>query len=149
MERLVDFFELFVRHVGIDLSRGDGRMAEHFLHGADVGAVGNEVGRKRMAQSVGMDVLHNAGLGCIVFHDSLDRAGSEAQVVSVLFFLQTFDTDPRENGRVDVRSFVEISLKRVFCPIRNENYPDFSAFSAHAEFLRFEIHLIAVEIGEL
>jgi hypothetical protein len=41
-----------VQHVRVDLRRRDVSMAEQFLHGADVAAVLQEVGRKRMAKGV-------------------------------------------------------------------------------------------------
>lgn len=39
MKLLVDFTELFVRNVSINLGGGDGRVAKHGLDRADVGAV--------------------------------------------------------------------------------------------------------------
>ena len=39
MEGAVDLFELGVGEVGVDLSGGDGRMAEHGLDGTDIGTV--------------------------------------------------------------------------------------------------------------
>ena len=72
MKRLVHFFELFVRHVGIDLRSGDRGMAEHLLDGADVGAVCDEISREGMAQGVRMDVFHDAGFQGAMFHDALN-----------------------------------------------------------------------------
>ena len=49
------FFELLVGDVSIDLGSGNGRMAEHRLDASDVGAVGKEISREAMAQSMGRD----------------------------------------------------------------------------------------------
>ena len=46
---LVDFFEVLVGNVGVNLGGGDVGVAEHGLHGADVGAVHEEVGGEAMA----------------------------------------------------------------------------------------------------
>ena len=50
---LVDLPQPLPGHLGIDLGRGDVRVAEHGLDRAKVGSVIQEVRRKRMAQ--GMD----------------------------------------------------------------------------------------------
>lgn len=39
MEGLVDFFQAFVRDVGVDLSSGDGGVAEHGLNRSNIGAI--------------------------------------------------------------------------------------------------------------
>lgn len=46
MKGLVDFFEAFVRDVGIDLSGGDRSMTEHGLDRTDVGTISEEIGCK-------------------------------------------------------------------------------------------------------
>jgi len=78
VKRSVDFFELPVCHVGIDLRRGHRRVAEHFLNGADVGAILDEVGSERMAKCMRMDVFHNAGFQGVIFHDTLDGSRSDS-----------------------------------------------------------------------
>lgn len=106
MKRLVDFFELLIRHMGINLCRGDGRMPEHFLNGANVGATLDEIGRKRMAQSVRMNVFHDSGLGRVKFHNPLNRPGSDPQIrprrTSFGLVLDMFQTDSHEKRRVNV-----------------------------------------------
>jgi len=71
MKRLVDFFELLVGNMGINLSRGYGRMAEHGLDRADVGAVDEQIGGKGMAQGVRVNVFDDSGFGGVVFNDPL------------------------------------------------------------------------------
>lgn len=57
MKLLVHFTELFVGDVGVDLGGGDIGVAEHHLHTADVGAIGEEIGRKGVAKHMGSDFL--------------------------------------------------------------------------------------------
>jgi hypothetical protein len=46
-----------IGYVGIELGRGKIGMSEHFLNGTQVGASFEQVGRKRVAQEVGVDPL--------------------------------------------------------------------------------------------
>lgn len=55
------FAEGFVREVGVDLRRRDVGVAEEFLHGAEVGAVHEEVRREAVAEFVRVDALCDAG----------------------------------------------------------------------------------------
>ncbi len=70
---VVDVFELFFHHLGVDLGGGDIRVAQHFLDGAEVRAVFQKVGGERVAQGVGSDVLVNLG-GLLVVLDHLPEA---------------------------------------------------------------------------
>ena len=51
-----------VRHMGVDLRRGERRVAEHLLHAAQVGAPLQQMGRHRMPKSV------RAEVGCPLGH---------------------------------------------------------------------------------
>jgi len=75
----VDFFQTGIGDVSIDLSGGDGRMAKHNLHAADVGSIGQKIGSERMAESVRMDIFNDAGFGGVIFNNPLDAAGSETE----------------------------------------------------------------------
>ena len=46
MKGFVDFFKLLVGNMGVNLRRGNGRMAKHRLDAADVGAAGEKIGGK-------------------------------------------------------------------------------------------------------
>ena len=46
--------------MGVDLGRGNVGMAEHKLHGAKIGTMGQEMGGKGMTDHVGRDILGDA-----------------------------------------------------------------------------------------
>ena len=75
---VVHFLEMRVGHVGVDLGGGDIAMPQHRLNRAQVGAIHQQIGSKRVAQSVGSDMLRDAGCLSIFTDDSLDRAGGQA-----------------------------------------------------------------------
>lgn len=83
VEGLMDFFQMFVGYVGIDLGRGDRSVAEHGLDAADVGAIDEEIGREAVAESVRMDVFDDAGFGRVVLDDALNAAGGEAKCIAL------------------------------------------------------------------
>lgn len=57
----MNVFETVLVDMGIDLSRGYISVAQHKLYGAEIGAMGQHMGGKRMAQHVGGDVLTDTG----------------------------------------------------------------------------------------
>ena len=61
MEAFVDFLQMGVGDVGVNLSGADVGMAEKGLDGADVSAVHEEIGGEGMAEGVRSDVLGDAG----------------------------------------------------------------------------------------
>ncbi len=78
----MDFFEVGVGDVGVDLGGGDVGVAEHSLNGAEVGTVHKEVGSEAVAQSVGGDVLGDAGEFGVFLDNAFDGTGSEATIVA-------------------------------------------------------------------
>ena len=78
LKLVVHFLEMRVGHVGIDLGGGDIAVPQHRLNRAQVGAIHQQVGGERVAQSVRSDMLGDAGCLSIFTDDSLDRAGSQA-----------------------------------------------------------------------
>ena len=53
MVLLMNLLQPFFLHVGVDLGGGDTGVAEEFLHAAQVGPAGEQMGRKGVAQGVG------------------------------------------------------------------------------------------------
>lgn len=82
VELFMDFAEVVVGDVGVDLGGRDVGVAEEGLDGAKVGAVHKEVGGEGVAQGVGGDVFGDAGGAGAGFDDALDRAGREAAVIA-------------------------------------------------------------------
>ena len=72
VEFLVYFFEVLVGNVGVNLGGGDVGVAEHGLHGADVGAVHEEVGGEAVTEGGGGDGFRDAGLFCVGLDDTFD-----------------------------------------------------------------------------
>lgn len=72
VEFFVDFFEVGIGDVGVDLGSADVGMAEHGLDGAEVSAVHEEVGGEAVAESVRGDVFRDAGLLCVGLDDAFD-----------------------------------------------------------------------------
>lgn len=63
--------------MGVDLGGGDIAMPQHRLDRAQVGSIHQQIGGERVAQSVGSDMLRDAGCLSIFTDNSLDRAGSQ------------------------------------------------------------------------
>lgn len=80
----VNFAEFFVGEVGVDLGGGDGAVPEHFLHGADVGAVNEQFGGVAVAQGMRCDLLGDSGFESGFADDGLNADGGEA----MFFFVE-------------------------------------------------------------
>lgn len=78
----MDFFEVGIGDVGVDLSGGDVGVAEHGLDGAKVSAVHEEVSGEAVAQGVGGDVLGDAGEFGVFLDDAFDGTSSETTIVA-------------------------------------------------------------------
>ena len=92
MKSLVNFFQVFVGDVGIDLSGGDGSVTQHGLHAADIRSVYQKIGGEAVAQGMGVNLFDNAGFGSVVLDEPLDTARGEAEGVAprVFFVDETF-----------------------------------------------------------
>jgi hypothetical protein len=56
-------------NAGVDLGRGDRRVAQHFLHSAQMGASGEQVGSEAVSQSVWADVAGQSSGLSVTFDD--------------------------------------------------------------------------------
>ena len=79
MEVFVDFSQVFVGEMSVDLRGADVGVAEHHLDRADVGAVLQKIGGERVAQLVRADLFYHSGRDRVFFYHPLHRAGSEAR----------------------------------------------------------------------
>lgn len=80
-----------VRDVCVDLGGADVAVAEEGLDGADVGAVHEKVGSEAVAESVGGDVLGDAGGAGVFLDDALDAArGEAAEIARGVYGLEIF-----------------------------------------------------------
>jgi hypothetical protein len=56
-------------------------MAEHSLYASDISAIGEKVGGEAVAKGMRVDILDDTGFECVVFDNTLDRTGSESQIL--------------------------------------------------------------------
>ena len=63
--------------MGVDFGGEDGFVAQHLLHDAEVCAVFNQMGGKRVAEGVGRDLLMDSGHHGLVLHQFEDRYPAE------------------------------------------------------------------------
>lgn len=75
---VMNFFELFVRDVGVNLCSGDGAVAEHFLDGADVGAIDEQLGGVAVTEGVRGNFLYDAGPESAAAHEVFDADSGES-----------------------------------------------------------------------
>lgn len=75
---------MLICEVGINLGGADVGVAEEALDGAEIGAVHEEIGSEGMTESMGSDVLGDAGEGFVLVDDALDAARGEAAVIAVV-----------------------------------------------------------------
>ncbi len=72
----MNFTESIVGDIVIDLSGGDGGMAEHGLDAPDVSAIDQEVSGVAVTESVRCNFFDNAGGASMLGNETLDTAGS-------------------------------------------------------------------------
>ena len=149
VELVVDFFEMRVGDVGVDLGRADIVVAEEGLDGAEVGAVHEEVGGKGVAEGVGGDVLCDAGEAGVFFDNALDGAGGETAVVAgIVNGLEIAGIVEKEGGEV-VGTDGEVVLYRFGGGVADEDGAVFLALAADGEFAAVEVDGVAVKLDEL
>jgi hypothetical protein len=62
MEFLMGLLQMARSNMRVNLCRGDGTVAKHFLHGPQISSMLDEMGRKRMPQHVRRDRLFDTRL---------------------------------------------------------------------------------------
>src|SRR6185437_9981976 len=77
------FAQVFAVQVGVDLGRGDTLVTEHLLHGAEIGAAFDQVGRERMPEGMGRDTFGNPRLPDKVFQQEEDHHPGEPATPAV------------------------------------------------------------------
>jgi hypothetical protein len=78
MVLLMDFTEMRVRNVRINLRRVDGSMAEESLNAAQVGAIRKQIGRENVAKGMGRHFRCDAGLSGVRLDMALHVARRDA-----------------------------------------------------------------------
>ena len=120
MKLLMYFLQPAVGNMGVDLSGGDGRVAQNSLDGADVSSVLQKIGSHRVPQSMRTDFFADDSRFDGVFLDNpLNTAGSKAQVF--IFLKSVFGGYADKKGGVGIGSFFQVLLKNFFSAIGKEN----------------------------
>ena len=132
--------------MGIDLRGGDGGMPEHGLDGAYVRTVLEEVGGEAVTQGVRMDIFHDASLGGIVLHESLDAPRGKPECLATAFLGEFWKGD--EECRVDIIPVLEVRLERRSRFGREEDDAELGALAADAELFFLQVDVVAIESGQ-
>lgn len=149
MELFVNLAEVGVGDVGVDLSGGNVGVAEERLNGAEVGAVHEEVGGEGMAESVGGDVLGNAGGASMFLNNTFDGARGEATVIARgVDSVEIARIVKKESGE-GILAHVEIFADTVGSSLGDENWAVFLAFTTDDKFATVEVDGVAIEIDKL
>ena len=72
METFVDFTEMWIGDVGVDLGCADVSVTKKGLHGADVGTVHEKISCKAVSESVRCDMFSDASFSGIALDDTFD-----------------------------------------------------------------------------
>lgn len=148
MKLLVDFFEVLVGDVSVDLCGRNISVAEHGLYGADVSTVHEEVGGEAMAQGMRGNVFGDAGHFGVFLDDAFDRARGETAVVAGSIDGLKIATIIEKKGSKGIGAGVEIILDPVGGSLGDENRTIFAAFATNDELAAVEIDGIAIEFDE-
>lgn len=146
----MDFFQVFVGDVGVDLGRRDGSVAEHRLDTPDVGTVDKEVGGETVAQGVWVDVLDDPGFLGVVLDQTLHAPGGESVAFARGIFAvhEAFLGIGDKECRIDIVTLVDVCLQRRFGIWRDKDDAELAAFAADAEFFFVEVDVFSVEADE-
>ena len=135
MESFVDFVQMLVGDVGVDLGGSNVGVAKERLHTTEVGTVFQKVGRKRVADDVRRDFTGNASFCCIFFNQTLDRAWSEPPARGRLFFTPQVAAHLYKQRVVYVAAFIKIVFDTALSSRGEEYYPHLFAFATDREFV--------------
>lgn len=149
MKLFVDFAEVRVSDVSVNLGGANVGVAKHSLDAAEVGAVHQEVGGEGVAEGVRGDVFGDAGGSCVVVDDALDGAGGEATEVAAGVDGVEVVRVVKKEGRKAVVADCEVVASGVGCGFADEDRAVFFAFAANDKLATVEVDGIAVEIDEL
>lgn len=129
--------------VGVDFRGADALMSEHALYGPQVGSSLQQMGGKRVSESVGADGLFQAGL-CGQFlddmkhHDARDVLPEPADEHKVL--VSRFDESLVSVGKIE--------LQFVDGPWGNRYQPLLASLSFHPDKLFFQVQVRKPEVAQ-
>ena len=142
----MDFFEVGVGDVGVDLGGTDVGMAEHGLDGAKVGAIHKQISSETVAKRVRRDVLSDTGEASVFFDNAFDTAcGDTTEIARCIDIAGVFGIVKKKWGE-RIGAGVEIILNTVGGRATDENRAVFAAFATHHELATFQVDRAAIEI---
>ena len=119
------------------------------MDGAEISAIHEEVGSEGMAESVGTDMLGDAGEPGVFLDDAFDGTWGEAAVVAgSVNGLLVFAVVEKKGGK-GILAGVEILANAVGGGFGDEDWAIFATFTTNHEFTTIEVNAVTVEIGEL
>lgn len=148
VKALVDFAQMRVGDVSVDLRRGDVAMPEHTLDTPEVGAIHQQVGCKTMAHSVRRDMFSDAGYPGVFVDNALDGARCQPHVLAACIGGRRTGVADKERYMA-IESGLEIRRQPLAGFRADKNRSVFLAFAAHGKLAAREIDVVAVEIGQL
>lgn len=149
VEFFVNFAEVGVGDMSINLSGADVTMAEHGLNGAQIGAVHQEVGGEGMTEGMGSDMLSDTGEASVFFNDAFDGTGSEAtEIARSIGGLPVFAVIEKK-GRERIRAGGEIIVDAIGGGRINKNHAIFLAFATNDKLATSEIDGITIKLDKL
>ena len=130
----MDFLELLIGQVGIDLGGRNIGVAQKRLDRTQVGAVYKKVGGKRVSDLMGVDFF---GMPAFWRRKKLisERNGDLSGRLPCSFWSGSRKGIPR------YRFFFQIVFNGFFGPLRQKNHPELVAFSAHGYFAPLQIQI--------
>ena len=129
----MDVAEAFVGEVRVDLGGRDLGVAEEHLHGAEVGAGLQEVGRKGVAQAVRRDFFRDAGHTRIFPDEPLHRTRRQAEVTGRARAVP----QPDKEGLIHIAPPVEVALQDFFGAVGDKYDTNFITLAAYGKFALF------------
>ena len=120
----VDFPQFFIGEVSVNLGGVDVAVAQKLLHGAQIGAVDEEIGGERMAEAVRVDAPADARLASVEVHQPLNgaRGDSSDRFGRLPDFPITFGQADKQR-LFGVAAFAEIFFLSSVWPNRKERPP--------------------------
>ena len=145
MEFFVNFAEVGVGDMSVNLSGANISMTKHGLNAAKIGAVHEKVGSKRVAQSVGCDVFSYAGGFSIMVDNALDRAsGESSKIAASVNSVEMFRVIEKE-GRQRIVPNSKIIASGVSGGFANEDGAIFFTFAANDKFTTVKVDAVAIK----
>src|SRR3989344_971188 len=134
--------------MSINLSGGNGSVAEHCLDGTDIGAIAQKVSGKRMTKGMRTDLFsNNTGSNCIFLYNTLNTTRSKAKFFIFFQFLILRNADKQRF--VGIGTLVQISHKRCFGTIGEKYHTNLTALAANRKLSPLNVYVIPIQRTKL